>query len=94
MRGSVPAEFDISLGTPICKRGDQRDTGNFGGNSVAEPVLRLYASILNQRLLGYTEQHGLRALSQMGFRPRLSVVHQLFSLQHLSKRQRQRRLLP
>ena len=48
--------------------------------------MRLYASVLNQRLLDYTEQHDLRAHSQAGFRPALSVVHQLFSLQHLSER--------
>ena len=53
--------------------------------------MRLYASILNQRLLEYTEQHDLRAPSQAGFRPAMSVAHQLFSLQHLSERQRQRR---
>ena len=53
--------------------------------------MRLYASVLNQRLLDFTEQHDLRAPSQAGFRPALSVVHQLFSLQHLSERQRQRR---
>ena len=53
--------------------------------------MRLYASVLNQRLLDFTKQHDLRAPSQAGFRPALSVVHRLFSLQHLSERQRQRR---
>ena len=88
--GSVPADLNLSLVTPVFKRGDQRSTANYRAIAVGEPVLRLYAGILNQRLLDYTEQHGLRAPSQAGFRPQLSVVHQLFSLVHLSQRQRQR----
>ncbi len=44
--------------------------------------MRLYAGILNTRLLDFTESKSLRAASQAGFRPKLSTVHQLFSLQH------------
>ena len=89
--GNVPAAFNLSLVTPVFKRGDQRSTANYRPIAVAEPIMRLYASILNQRILAYTEQHGMRAPSQAGFRPKLSVVHQLFTLQHLSERQKQRR---
>ena len=89
--GHVPAEFNLSLVTPVFKRGDLRSTANYRAITVAEPVMRLYAAMLNQRLLQYTEQHSLRAPSQAGFRPKLSVVHQLFSLQHISERQKQRR---
>ena len=89
--GSVPAEYNLSLVTPVYKRGDQRDTASYGAIAGAEPVMRLYACILDQRLLDYTEQQALRAPSQAGFRPGLSVVHQLFTLQHLSERQRHRR---
>ena len=90
-KGSVPAEFNLSLVTPIYKRGNRRDTASYRAIAVGEPVLWLYASIFNERLLDYTEEHGLRAPTQAGFRPGLSVVHQLFSLQHLTERQRQRR---
>ena len=47
-----------------------------------ESLLRLYAGILNARLLGHTEAQGLRAETQTGFRPGCSTVHQLFVLQH------------
>ena len=61
--GCVPAEFNLSLVTPVHKRGDQRDTANYRAIAVAEPIMRLYASVLNQRLLDFTEQHDLRAPS-------------------------------
>jgi hypothetical protein len=44
--------------------------------------MRLYAGILNARVLQYTESVGLRANTQAGFRPKLSTVHHLFTLQH------------
>ena len=87
--GHVPPEVNCGLVTPVFKRGDQLQTANYRAIAVTEPIMRLYASILNQRLLDYTEQNSLRAASQAGFRPQLSVVHQLFTLQHLSERQRQ-----
>ena len=89
--GSVPAAYNLSLVTPVHKRGDRRSTANYRPIAVADPTMRLYASILNQRLLDYTEQRGLRSPSQAGFRPGQSPVHQLFTLQHLGERQRQRK---
>jgi hypothetical protein len=54
---------------------------------VTEPLMRLYAVILNNRLLKFTEEHALRVDSQTGFRPGLSTIHQLFALQHLVDKQ-------
>ncbi len=48
----------------------------------------LYAALLNQRLVAYTEAAGLRAPSQAGFRPAMSTLHPVFTLQHLLDRAR------
>ena len=40
--------------------------------------MRLYAGLLNSRLIQYTVEHSLRAPSQAGFRPGRSVIHQIF----------------
>jgi len=53
--------------------------------------MRLYAALLNQRLVEYTEAEGLRAPSQAGFRPGMSTLHPVFTLQHLFDRARHRR---
>ena len=40
------------------------------------------SSILNDRLIQFTEDNGLRASSQAEYRPKLSTLHCLFTLQH------------
>ena len=85
--GHVPPAINVGLVTPVYKRGDKQLPASYRPITVMEPLLRLYSSILNQRLVQYTEEHSLRAASQAGFRPGLSVQHQLFALQHLSERQ-------
>ena len=81
--GAVPAAANVSLVTPIHKRGDAAEPSNYRPIAVGEPLLRLYAAMLNARLVAYVEREGVRAPSQAGFRPQLSTVHQVFALQHL-----------
>ena len=44
--------------------------------------MRLFAQILNARLVKFTEENNLRAPTQSGFRPELSTLHSIFALQH------------
>ena len=55
---------------------------------MGEPLSRLYASILVQRLVQYTEQQGLRSPTQAGYRPEHSTIHQTFVLQHVIDKHR------
>jgi hypothetical protein len=80
--GTVPPNINMGLVTPIFKRGDPSDPNNYRPIAVTEPILRLYASILNARLVDYTENRDLRCPQQAGFRPGLSTLHPLFTLQH------------
>ena len=82
LAGIVPADLHSGLITPVFKKGDQLDPTNYRPIAVTEYILRLYASILNARLLLFTESAELRVESQAGFRPGLSTVHQLFTFQH------------
>ena len=45
--------------------------------------MRLYANVLNSRLVSYLENNRLRVDCQTGFRPEVSTTHQLFIVQHL-----------
>lgn len=80
--GHVPSDLNVSLISPIYKRGDSSDTKNYRPIAVSDPILRLYANMLNARLVSFTEECGYRSPVQAAFRPNLSTLHCLFSLQH------------
>ena len=90
--GTLPAAVKSSLITPVFKKGDEADTSNYRPIAVGEPLCRLYAAILNSRIVNWAESNGLHAPCQAGFRSRLSTEHQLFALRHfidMSKSQKQ-----
>ena len=90
--GTLPDAVKSSLITPVFKKGDKFDPSNYRPIAVGEPLCRLYAAILNSRIVNWAESNGLRAPCQAGFRPRLSTEHQLFALRHFidrSKSQKQ-----
>lgn len=84
----VPQSWKTSLVTPILKRGDATDTANYRPIAVGEPISRLYASILAQRLVRYIEDRHLRSPTQAGYRPELGTLHQGFALQHVVDKHR------
>ena len=86
--GAVPQSWKTSLVTPILKKGDATDTANYRPIAVGEPLSRLYASILVQRLVQFTEQQDLRSPTQAGYRPEHSTIHQAFVLQHVIDKHR------
>ena len=80
--GKVPICLQYALVTPVYKKGDKLNTGNYRPIAVTDSIMRLYASILNARLVSFTGDANLRVETQAGFRPGLSTTHQLFTLQH------------
>lgn len=74
--------------TPIFKKRDATNTANYRPIAVGEPISRLYAGILAQRLVSYTEEQQLSSPTQTGYRPELGTIHQVFALQHVIDKQR------
>ena len=56
--GNVPSSVNLALVTPCHKRGRKDDPNNFRPIAVTHPLMRLYAGLLNTRLLEYIEEHG------------------------------------
>ncbi len=67
--GTLPDAVKSSLITPVFKKGDKFDPSNYRPIAVGEPLCRLYAAILNSRIVNWAESNGLRAPCQAGFRP-------------------------
>src|SRR5690242_2406382 len=52
----VPSDWTRGLILPLYKGGDKLSTDNYRGISLLSIISKLYASILNQRLLGWCER--------------------------------------
>ena len=66
--GGFPDSWSVGVITPIFKKGDPTDPGNYRGITLVPILSKLYAIILNTRLSEWSEQHGCRADTQAGFR--------------------------
>ena len=88
--GEVPSDWNEVLVSPVFKRGDRADVTNYRPISVGDSLEKLYATVLNARLVGWLEANGLRAAGQAGFRPNLGTEHQLFALRHCVEECRRR----
>jgi hypothetical protein len=82
--GDIPTSWNLSLVTPIYKRGPPLDTGSYRPIAVGPPLARLLAILVNVRLIWYFEDEKLFSSTQAGFREHLSTGYQHFLIQHLS----------
>lgn len=81
--GALPQPWALCGVTPIHKGGDASDPGNYRGIAVGSLLAKLYASMLNERLMEWTERHNLRARGQAGFRKDRRTTDQVFVLRTL-----------
>ena len=76
--GTVSSQVNGGLVTPVFKKGDPFCTENYRPIAGTEPIMRLYAHILNARLVNFTEDNDIYSDTQSGFRPGLSTLHSVF----------------
>ena len=89
--GEVPVDWNAVLVSPIFKKGDKSDQSNYRPISVSIALEKLYATVLNARLVQWLEANDLRAPIQSGYRPHLGTEHQLFALRHLVEESRRKK---
>ena len=66
-RGQLPACISSAMVTPVHKKGCALDPSNYRPIAVGEPLYRLYTTILNSRLVAWSEKHQLRSPAQRAF---------------------------
>jgi Reverse transcriptase (RNA-dependent DNA polymerase)/Endonuclease/Exonuclease/phosphatase family len=84
----VPSDWGTALLTLVYKSGGRTDWGNYRPLAVMQAIAKVFASVLNMRLMAWAEANGIRAKSQAGFRPKYSTSMQAFVLSHLIEQHR------
>ena len=78
--GCFPKILCNALVVPIHKKGDTSDPKNYRGISLISCMCKLFTSVLNSRLLSWSEDNDIITDAQFGFRPNHSTVDAIFAL--------------
>lgn len=84
--GDVPEQWCVSTLTPVFKKGDRMEHGNYRGLAVGSALAKCYALMLERRLNVWAEGNGIRAQCQGGFRKGRGTLHNLYLARHLADR--------
>ena len=81
--GNFPELWVRCIIIPIFKKGDVNDAGNYRGISLVSHVGKLFTSLINSRLLKWSEENNVLTDAQFGFRPGLGTTDAIFALHSL-----------
>ncbi len=90
--GTILREWSEAIVVPIYKNGDKTEPGNYRGISLLSTAYKIFASVLNTRLMAWAEETGQLPENQMGFRKGrgtrdgVYVLHTLVEQQLAKKR--------
>lgn len=83
--GGLPREWRKGVMCPIYKSGDKRETKNYRGVILMDIAYKVYASILNERLM--EEVKDKLNESQIDFRKEREVMDAIYVLNHVMDRE-------
>jgi len=83
--GTFPSHESLGMIIPIFKgKGDTGDCNNYRGITIITIISKLYATVINTRLVQWSEAHeSARAETQAGFRKGRRTCDHMMLLQHL-----------
>ena len=79
--GVIPAVYKEQYITPIFKKGNKTDPGNYRPVSLTSHVIKIFERVIKKNLVKYLEEHQLFSTKQHGFRKGRSCLTQL--IQHM-----------
>lgn len=88
--GYVPEEWNEALIYPLYKKGDKSECSNYRGISLLNSCYKIYAKIINQRLVPIVETQ--ISETQHGFRKGRSCSDCIFVLTQLTEKRREFKL--
>lgn len=83
--GRLPEEYNKAIIFPLHKKGDKKEVTNYRGISFLNASLKLFTSIMHERLLSWVENNNLLSPFQAGFRRGYSTIDQIFNLMSISQ---------
>ena len=78
-----PEKWRVGVMVPIWKRGDRKETGNCRGVTLTSTGYKIYANILNKRLVKDIDEKGGWCRSQAGFRKGKGTVENIKILKYM-----------
>ena len=78
-----PPQWRMNTVAPIHKGGDSMDPNTYRTIMIGHILAKLYGTVMEAELSGYTERAGLRAPEQAGFRRAFSTIDHIFTLRCL-----------
>ena len=78
--GFFPETWAKAVIMPVFKKGSINDVKNYRGISLLSCLSKLFTSVLNQRLLLWSEQNDVLTDAQFGFRPGYGTIDAIFVL--------------
>ena len=80
--GKVVSEWKLANVTPLFKKGDKSNPGNYRPISLTSVVCKLMESILRDKIVEFLEKNNIIRVSQHGFRNRRSCLTNLLDFLH------------
>ena len=84
----LPTDWTRGVIFPIYKDGEKKDTNNYRGITLLSIVGKVYAQVINHRLMTWSERNNILVEEQGGFRPQRGCPDQLFSLIEILRNRR------
>lgn len=81
--GFFPNMWAQCIIIPVFKKGDALDPNNYRGISLVSCFCKLFTSILNQRLLTWSDANDVITDAQFGFQPKRGTAEAIFSLSNV-----------
>lgn len=78
--GFYPEQWKTAVIVPVPKKGDLSDPSNYRGISLLPSLSKVYASVLNARLLKWASSASFFTDAQNGFRAKRSTIDSIFTI--------------